>query len=195
MAHLPHRRPRGAAHHGYAEAARTGVWHEVGTLIRAYPNMLTATVALGIMVAIAIVSIHAIRRRLRRETWWAIHLFMYLALALAFAHEIALGPSFVGHPLTSLVWSVVWASTAGLVLVYRFGLPLFRTLRHRLEVVEVRPEGPGTVSVICRGRNSTGLRSQAASSSSGDSLREGCGGRRTPSRSRRGRNPPFCVSR
>ncbi len=139
--------------YGYAQAARTGVWHEVGTVIRAYPNMLTATVGLGIMVAIAIVSIHAIRRRLRRETWWAIHLFMYLALALAFAHEIALGPSFVGHPLTTLVWSVVWASTAGVVLVYRFGLPLFRTLRHRLEIVEVRPEGPGTVSLICRGRN------------------------------------------
>jgi len=136
----------------YAEAARTGVWHELGMLIRAYPNMLTATIALVVMVVIAIVSIHSIRRRLRRETWWAIHLFMYLALALAFAHEIALGPSFVGHPLTRLVWSVLWASTAGLVLVYRLGLPLFRTFRHRLEVVEVRPEAPGTVSVICRGR-------------------------------------------
>jgi ferredoxin-NADP reductase len=78
---------------------------------------------------------------------------MDLALALAFTHEIALGPSFVGHPLTRLVWSVLWASTAGLVLVYRFGLPLFRTLRHRLEVVEIHPEGPGTVSVICRGKH------------------------------------------
>jgi predicted ferric reductase len=138
---------------GFAQAARTGTWHELGTFIRSYPDMLTATIALGVMVAIAIVSIHAIRRRLRRETWWAIHLLMYLALALAFAHEIALGPSFVGHPLTRLVWSVLWASTAGVVLVYRFGLPLFRTFRHRLEVVEVRPEGPGTVSVICRGRH------------------------------------------
>ena len=98
-------------------------------------------------------SIHSIRRRLRRETWWAIHLFMYLALALAFAHEIALGPSFVGHPLTRLVWSVALGLDRRVVLVYRFGLPLFRTFRHRLEVVEVRPEGPGTVSVICRGRH------------------------------------------
>jgi len=137
----------------YAEAARTGSWHELGTLIRSYPNMLTATVALVVMVLIAIMSIHSIRRRLRRETWWAVHLFMYLALALAFAHEIALGPSFVGHPVTRLVWSVLWASTAGIVLTYRFGLPVFRTLRHRLEVVEVRSEGPGTVSVICRGRH------------------------------------------
>ena len=137
----------------YAEAARTGVFGQIGAFIRSYPDMLTATIALAVMVAVAITSVYSIRRRLRRETWWAVHLFMYLALALAFAHEIALGPSFVGHPLTRIVWSLLWASSAGLVLVYRFGLPLFRTLRHRLEVVEVHPEGPGTVSVVCRGRN------------------------------------------
>jgi ferredoxin-NADP reductase len=39
------------------------------------------------------------------------------------------------------------------VLAYRFGLPLLRSLRHRLEVVEVQSEGPDTVSVICRGRH------------------------------------------
>jgi predicted ferric reductase len=137
----------------YAEAARTGVFGQIGAFIRSYPDMLTATIALVVMVAVAITSVYSIRRRLRREMWWAVHLFMYLALALAFAHEIALGPSFVGHPLTRFVWSVLWASSAGLVLAYRFGLPLYRTFRHRLEVVEVHPEGPGTVSVICRGRN------------------------------------------
>ena len=77
---------------------------------------------------------------------------MYLALALSFAHVIVLGPSFVGHPLTRVVWSLAWAGTAGLVLAYRFGLPVVRSLRHRLVVAEVRPEGPGVVSVICSGR-------------------------------------------
>ena len=61
---------------------------------------------------------------------------MYLALALSFSHVIALGPSFVEHPVTQLVWSVVWAATAGVVIAFRFGLPAFRTLRHRLRVVE-----------------------------------------------------------
>jgi len=137
----------------YAEAARTGVWHQFATFLASYPDMVTATVALGLMVAIAGTSVYSIRRRMRRERWWAVHLFMYLALALAFAHEIALGPSFVGHPLTRLVWSLAWASTAGVVLVYRFGLPAWRSLRHRLEVVEIHQEGPDTVSVVCRGRH------------------------------------------
>ena len=64
---------------------------------------------------------------------------------------IVLGPSFVRHPLSRFLWIVIWLATAGMVIAYRFGLPLVRTLRHRLKVVEVRPEGPGVVSVICQG--------------------------------------------
>jgi predicted ferric reductase len=142
----------------YAQVAHTGFMHQLGTLISAYPNMAAATAALGIMVAIGIVSIRAIRSRVRREAWWAFHLFMYLALALAFAHEIALGPSFVGHPLTRTVWSVVWAGTAGVVLVFRFGLPIVRSVRHDLRVLAVQPEAPGVVSVILEGRRLESLR-------------------------------------
>jgi predicted ferric reductase len=138
---------------GYAQAARAGLWHQVAVLLTEYPDVLTATVGLGIMCVIGVVSLRAIRSRLSRETWWLIHLWMYLALAISFAHVLALGPSFVGHPLTQIVWSVAWAATAGLVLCYRFGLPVVRSLRHRLVVAEVRREGPGVVSVICSGRH------------------------------------------
>jgi predicted ferric reductase len=138
---------------GYAQAAHTGALHQVATFLRSYPNMLSATVALGIMLGIGLISIRAIRRRLRRETWWAVHLAMYLALALSFGHQLALGPSFVAHPLTRAVWTAAWICTAGTVIVYRFGLPLFRSLRHRLEVVEVRQEAPGVASIILRGRH------------------------------------------
>jgi predicted ferric reductase len=137
---------------GYAEAARAGVWREAGVLLTRYPDVLTATIGLAVMCLIGIISVRAVRRRLRRETWWLVHLWMYLALAISFAHVIVLGPAFVGHPLTQVVWSVAWAATAGLVLCYRFGLPAVRSLRHRLTVAEVRQEGPGVVSVICTGR-------------------------------------------
>ncbi|MGO9500145.1 MAG: ferric reductase-like transmembrane domain-containing protein [Streptosporangiaceae bacterium] len=137
---------------GYAQASRSGAWHEVGVLITQYPDMLMATVALGLMCLAGTISIRAVRRRLRRETWWLVHLYMYLALALSFAHVIVLGPSFVGHPLTQLAWSAAWLATAGLVLCYRFGLPIVRSLRHLLRVVEVRSEGPGVTSVIVGGR-------------------------------------------
>jgi predicted ferric reductase len=138
---------------GYAQAAKTGVLHEIGTLITGFPFMVIATVGLGLMVFAAVVSIRAIRIRLSRETWWLIHLSMYLALALSFAHVIALGPSFVGHPLTRWIWSVTWAASAGVVILFRIVLPIVRSLRYQLKVTEVRREAPGVVSIICTGRN------------------------------------------
>ena len=138
---------------GYAQAARSGVWHEADTLLFHYPDVLIATIGLALICLVGVISIRAIRQRVRREVWWTVHLYLYLALALSFAHVVVLGPSFVGHPLTQVVWSVAWAGTAGLVLVYRIGLPVLRSVRHRLRVAEVRPEGPGVVSVICRGEH------------------------------------------
>jgi len=137
---------------GYTEAAKTGLWHELGTLLNKYPDMLAATAGLALMAMAGITSIRAIRSRLRRETWWVIHLYLYLAIALSFAHVLALGPSFVGHPLARALWVLAWLATAGLVLGFRFGLPLVRSLRHQLVVKEVRVEAPGVVSVVCAGR-------------------------------------------
>ena len=81
---------------GYAQAARTGAWRQLGVLISQYPDMITATVALGLMCVAGAVSIRAVRRRLPRERWWLVHLYLYLALAISFAHVIVLGPSLSG---------------------------------------------------------------------------------------------------
>lgn len=137
---------------GYAQAAKTGVGAELRPMLLDYPDVLAATVGLLLMVAVGVASMRFIRQRLRRETWWVLHLYLYLALALSFAHAVVLGPTFVGHPITQAIWSVAWAASAGLVIVYRFGYPLARSLRHQLRVAEVRSEGPGVVSVVLRGR-------------------------------------------
>jgi predicted ferric reductase len=143
---------------GYAQAAKAGFMHQVGTFIKSYPDMLTAIIGFALMAAIGLVSIRAVRQRIPREAWWTIHLWMYMALALAFMHQIALGPSFVGHPLARAVWSLAWLASAGVVLAYRVGLPIWRSFRYRLRVVAVQQEAPGVVSVICSGRNLDRLR-------------------------------------
>ena len=142
----------------FAQASRTGVLHQFAVFLRSYPDMLAASVGLALMIMAGIASVRALRKRMRRETWWVIHLYMYLALALSFAHVLALGPTFVGHPVTQAVWAFVWASTAGVVLCYRVGLPIVRSLRHRLQVAEVHREAPGVVSIVCTGRNLDRLR-------------------------------------
>lgn len=137
---------------GYAQAARSGVLAEIWTLVHSYPDMLAAAAGFGLLLMASVTSYRRVRRRLKYETWWAAHLYLYLALALAFAHQIVTGVDFIGHPLVRDLWITIWAATAGLVLVFRVGQPVWRSLRHQLRVVEVRAEAPGVVSVVCRGR-------------------------------------------
>ena len=130
---------------GYAKLQRTGLWHEFAVALSRYEGMLGAIAALALLVVVAALSIRAARRRMSHETWWQLHLLTYLALALSFSHQIATGASFVHHPLARLAWTLLWLSTAGVVLICRIGLPAWRTTYHRLRVVKV-VESPTTSS-------------------------------------------------
>lgn len=136
----------------YAEISKTGFTHELGVLINTYPDMLTAFIALGLMLLIGLVSLPWLRQRLSRENWWLLHLLIYVSLVLSFAHELVLGPSFVNHPVAQWVWSVAWILVGLSVIVYRVAVPLLRSLRHGLRVVAVEPQANGVTSVILEGQ-------------------------------------------
>lgn len=138
---------------GYAAAVQTGVLHETWVLLQSYRDMLAAFVGFGLIVAAAVTSYKYLRRRLKYETWWVVHLYLYLGLALAFAHQIFTGMSFITHPLVRLLWIVIWLATAGMVIAFRVGQPIWRSYKHQLRIVAVREETPGVVSVVCSGRN------------------------------------------
>ncbi len=142
----------------YAESAHLGFLVGAGSLITTVSFMFAAVIAYAMLVAIAVVSIRAIRRRIGYDNWWVVHLYTYLAVAFSVPHQIVDGGDFAGRPLAQGAWLVLWAGTAGVVTIYRIGLPIFRSLRHQLQVVQVRREGPGVFSVLVRGRKLDRLR-------------------------------------
>jgi predicted ferric reductase len=91
------------------------------------------------------------------ETWWIIHIYTYVAIAASFMHQVVNGQMFVGHPLNRLYWTSLYILMAAAVIVFRIGIPLWRSLRHNLVVERVVEEGPGLISVIMRGSNLHGL--------------------------------------
>jgi len=137
---------------GYAQLAKVGALHQLWEFLTSYPDVLAAGVGFCLLVMAGVTSIRIARRHLKYETWWIVHLYTYLALALAFAHQITTGVSFIGHPLTRAVWIAIWALTAGVVIVFRIAQPIARSLRHQLHIATVREEAPGVFSVICSGR-------------------------------------------
>src|SRR4051812_21709035 len=137
---------------GYAQAAHDGVLHQLGQLLWTYPGILAATVGFVALIAAGVTSYRLARRRMAHETWWAVHLYTYLALGLSFSHQVDTGASFVGHPWARAWWTALWVGALALVVTCRIGLPLWRSLRHNLRVERVEREGPNTFSVVLRGR-------------------------------------------
>jgi ferredoxin-NADP reductase/DMSO/TMAO reductase YedYZ heme-binding membrane subunit len=137
---------------GYARQARTGVLHQLGQLLWTYPGVLAAAAAGLLLFAAGLTSYRLARRRMAYETWWSVHLYTYLALFLSFSHQIDTGASFVAHPVARFWWTMLWLGTLAVVAGARIGLPVWRSLRHRVRVVGATPEGPGVVSILLRGR-------------------------------------------
>ena len=101
------------------------------------------------------------RRRLRYETWYFLHLYAYLAVALAFSHQLATGTAFVGRPLARTYWTALYVATLAAIVGFRLVLPVARSLRHRLRVERVVAEGPGVVSIEVGGVGLERLRARA----------------------------------
>ena len=138
---------------GFAAAAGTSILDEVNALLFAYPYVLMATVALFLLVGVGIVSIRAARRRLSYETWYAIHLYTYVAIALAFLHELAVGTDFTTDFAAQAYWVALYVAVIALVIAFRVGQPLVLFARHRLRIADVRREAPGVVSLYIEGRD------------------------------------------
>ena len=136
---------------GYAVGAHTSVVSETATLLTQYPDVLMATVAGFLLLGVGIVSMRAARRRVRYETWYYLHLYTYLAIALAFSHQFAVGASFVSDLAARFWWSAMYLTVAVLIIWYRFAVPLRAFARHRFHVIGVKEEGPGIISVYIGG--------------------------------------------
>ena len=75
---------------GYALNDRIGLPRELWRLLTTYPGVITATAGLLLLVAVVVTSIVIVRRALRYETWYFVHLYAYLGIALAFSHQLGL---------------------------------------------------------------------------------------------------------
>ena len=93
------------------------------------------------------------RRKLQRETWYFIHLYAYLAVALSFAHQLAVGNDLDNDRAARVWWIGCTCSSLGAILWWRVIVPVRFNMRHRLRVHKVKHEAPGVVSIHLAGRD------------------------------------------
>ena len=146
---------------GYAVTAHTTITHQAWTLLDSYPDVLLATAAGVLLVMIAVVSARAVRPRMRYETWYYLHFYTYLAIALAFSHQFADGAEFMTNTAARVAWSAMYICAGAAITWYRFVTPVRQAVRHRLRVAKVTTEAPGVVSVVIAGRHLAELRAES----------------------------------
>lgn len=137
---------------GYTLGAHSDVVHETWTLVTSYGGMLLAVAGTLALATVTMTSVRAARRALRYESWHLLHLYAYLGVGLSVPHEIWTGADFSTSQLARAYWWLSYAAAAGAVLVFRAGLPLWRTLRHGITVTSVVRESADVVTVRMGGR-------------------------------------------
>jgi predicted ferric reductase len=136
---------------GYAAADGSTVVAEFLTFLATYPWVLAATLGFIILTVVAMTSGRSARRSIGYDAWYLIHLGTYLAIALAFAHQLLVGVDFIDDPLARIVWVGLYLLTFGLIVAFRFGAPFVLSMRHRFRVAKIVRESPGVVSIYVAG--------------------------------------------
>ncbi len=139
---------------GYALMDKISLPREISTMLGGgiYPGMITATIGTGLLVAVAVSSVVIVRRRLRYEAWYGVHLAAYAAIALAWFHQIPTGNELVYDRIAADYWRGLYLATLGVVVAFRVVAPIAKALRHGLRVAEAVSERPDVVSLRITGR-------------------------------------------
>ncbi|MEP6462303.1 MAG: ferric reductase-like transmembrane domain-containing protein [Frankiaceae bacterium] len=153
---------------GYAITTHRRAVPELWTLVATYPGMLLATAGTLLLVLVVVTSVRAARRKLRYESWHLLHLYAYLGVGLALPHQLWNGGEFVAAPAARAYWWSLYVLTLGSVLVFRFGVPAYRSLRHRWWWPRSFPTRPAWCPCTSPAARWTGCRLGPVSSSSGD---------------------------
>ncbi|WP_030212510.1 ferric reductase-like transmembrane domain-containing protein [Streptomyces sp. NRRL WC-3626] len=138
---------------GYAEMSSMDPVNQLVDLAETVEGVLRAVVALTLILVVGALSARRARRRLAYETWHFIHLYMYVAVVLAFTHQVAVGSTFTASAAATAYWYGLWGAALAAVVAGRLVLPLWRNRRHRLRVTAVVPESDNVVSVHITGRD------------------------------------------
>lgn len=145
---------------GYALQGTISLPAQTAQFLTSWPDMVPALLGTVLLVLVAVTSIVIVRRKLRYQTWFAVHLMAYLGIGLAWLHQVPTGTDLVRHPLAAAFWTALYVGTLQLVLLFRVLQPLLGFCWHRLRVRAVTVEGPGVISLQISGHHLDWLHAQ-----------------------------------
>lgn len=144
---------------GYAIDSNVSVATIIGELL-ATPDVLLAVLGLAGITVVIVSSIIAVRKLLPYEGWHIIHMLTYVSVLVSIPHQLSIGNVLAEGNWQRFYWLGLYLLAFGSIALFRFLLPISRSLRHRIVVAGVEQIAPDAVSIYIRGRNLRALDSQ-----------------------------------
>ena len=121
-------------------------------LLTQYPFVGLAGIAVLLFVGVVGSSIYIVRKHLKFETWYFVHLAVYAAIVLASLHQFAIGSSLINSPMAYWFWLSLYVFVAFNVVVWRFGKVAYNFIKFDFRISRVVAETPTTTSVYIKAR-------------------------------------------
>jgi predicted ferric reductase len=117
------------------------------------PDMPLAFIGTGLLLAVVVTSLVAVRRKFKYEFWYVIHLLSYAAVLTALPHQLSVGGMLAVGTGQRVYWIALYVVALGSIVAFRFVEPLVKSLQHGIRVTTVESLGSGVASIHMSGRN------------------------------------------
>ncbi len=116
-----------------------------------WDDVFKAFLAYLVFLVIVFLSITIVRKRLKYETWYFVHIFTYIAIVFAFGHQLETTPD-SDSLLFQAYWYLIYFIAFANIGWFRFIRPLINSWRFRFTVSKVERDGVAT-SIYITGKN------------------------------------------
>lgn len=125
----------------YAMVNFTSFFDQWAEFLKGMAVLFRAFAGYVILLGTIALSITIVRRRLKYETWYYVHLLNYIAIALVFGHQLRFGTDAQGQWFR-IYWYLIYTFAFGNLIWFRILKPLVKFSKHDFHVSRVEPEDP-----------------------------------------------------
>jgi len=137
----------------YANLVQSTIWQQLKSFFNYWEGVDWAIGSLIIFVLAIIISLPIIKKKLKYEFWYLSHLFFYLAILLAFGHQLSVGGDFLTQPWFRIYWIALYTVMIGTFIIYRFIRPIWLWQKHHFVIEKIVQESNNVWSIYLAGKN------------------------------------------
>ncbi len=143
----------------YATINQISLLDQLLGTIKADDDFLKAFLGFCVLLVTVFLSITIVRRNLKYEWWYYVHIFNYSVFVLIVSHQVGFGSS-LQNPTFEYYWIGTYLFAGAHIAWFRFGRPLYKYWRHDFTVSKVVDLGPAT-SIYIKGKSLEQLKRHA----------------------------------